>query len=215
MGKFIDITGKKFNKLTVIGFYEKSKNGARWLCECDCGNKTIVRGANLKNGSVKSCGCLTHEVKPTLTHGMSNTRLYSIYCGIKYRCDNENSPSYKNYGGRGIKMCEEWSKDFMNFRDWALKSGYKDGLTIERIDVNQGYNSSNCCWKTKREQCYNRRDTIRYNGKCLSELCQEHSMPYHTVYRRITVGKMDINEALNKPIMKQKRNKLYKGGTRK
>lgn len=215
MGKFIDITGKKFNKLTVIGFYEKSKNGARWLCKCDCGNQTIVRGANLKNGSVKSCGCLVHENKSSIKHGLSNTRIYSIYCGIKSRCNNENSPAYKNYGGRGIKMCEEWANDFMIFHDWALKNGYKEGLTIERIEVNKGYDPSNCCWKTKREQCYNRRDTIRYKGKCLSELCQEHSMPYNTVYRRITVGKMSICDALTKPIMKEKRNKLYKGGNTK
>ena len=212
MVKFIDITGKKFNKLTVIGFYEKSKNGARWLCECDCGNKTIVRGANLKNGSVKSCGCLVHENKSNIKHGLSKTRIYSIYIKMKERCNNVNSKSYKDYGARGISVCEEWENNFIKFYEWAINNGYNDNLTIERINVNGNYEPNNCKWISKKEQNYNKRDSIIYDGKCLSQLCKERSIPYGTVYRRIKVGKMSIQEALEKPIMTSKRNKLYKGG---
>lgn len=211
MSKFIDITGKKYNMLTVIKRLESTKEGVtRWLCKCDCGNTTIVRGCNLKSGAVKSCGCLSKITKPTLTHGMSKSRIYSIYCGIKSRCKNKNGKAYRNYGERKISICKEWDEDFLCFYKWAIENGYNDNLTIERIDVDGNYEPKNCKWIKMKEQYYNKRNTIKYKGKCLSQICKEYSMPYNTVYRRITVGKMSIEEALAKPIMTQKRNKLCK-----
>ena len=210
MCKFIDITGQKYNKLTVVRLYEKKGGIARWLCKCDCGKETIVRGKNLKIGAVKSCGCLAHETKPALTHGMSRSRIYSIYCGIKSRCKNKNDKAYRNYGERKISICKEWDEDFLCFYKWAIENGYNDNLTIERIDVDGNYEPKNCKWIKIKEQSYNKRNTIKYKGKCLSQICKEYNMPYNTVYRRITVGKMSIEEALAKPIMVQKRNKLCK-----
>lgn len=218
MSKFIDITGKKYNRLTVIKRLENSKDGSpRWLCKCDCGNYTKVLGKNLKNNSVKSCGCLIIENnKEHSKHNLCDTRLYSIWQNILNRCRNKKLKSYKNYGARGIKVCKEWEKDFINFYNWAMANGYKDNLTIERINVNGNYEPNNCKWISIKKQSYNKRNSLRFTinneTKCLAELCKEHNLNYVTIYNRIFKSKMDILTALSKPIMTEKRNKLYKGG---
>lgn len=212
MSKFIDITGNRYNYLTVIRRLENAKGGiTMWECRCDCGNITTVRGSNLKSGAVKSCGCLLHTTKPTLKHNMSHTRLYQIWAAIKRRCNKPYEKSYKNYGGRGIKMCEEWQNSFEAFMEWAMNSGYSDDLTIERIDVDGNYCPDNCTWISKSGQAGNRRSChyISYNGevKTLNEWCKEMNLPYKNIHNRITKLGWSFERAISEPIHVEKRNK--------
>ena len=210
MSKLIDISGEKFNNLLVVGRDYKGKSGkAYWKCLCDCGNETIVSGSNLRNGSVKSCGCLNYSSK-NKTHGMSKSSLYNIWNGMKFRCTNKNSESYKDYGGRGISVCEEWFNNPQSFIEWALKNGYKEGLTIDRIDNEKDYCPENCRWISKGEQAKNRRMNycIEYKGetKTLWELCEELNLNYNLVHNRIKKLGWSLEKAINTPVNENKRN---------
>lgn len=189
MSKFIDLTGQKFNKLRVIERLENDNGGIPvWLCKCDCGNFTRVRGKNLKNGSVKSCGCLLKKGTQT-THGLSKTKLYTIWNSMKSRCSYPKSQSYKRYGARGISVCDEWKNSFESFYSWSMENGYREGLTIERIDNNGNYCPQNCKWVTRKEQCRNRRTNIvfEYMGEkhILIEWCEILNLDYKFIYNRI------------------------------
>lgn len=146
-------------------------------------------------------------------HNKANTRIYSIYYDMKTRCYNKKRKSYKYYGGKGIEICDEWLNNFINFYNWSINNGYKENLTIDRIDVNKNYEPNNCRWVPMKEQFHNRTDNVYFiinnQKKCLAELCEEYNMPYQTVRKRLARGK-NILEALTKPIDKKYRNKLYK-----
>ena len=183
--KMIDITGQKFSRLTVIERTANSKAGkSMWICTCDCNgiNQVIAVGSDLRSGKTKSCGCYRRDraSKEHRTHGLRKSPIYAIWCGIKKRCYNQNEPSYKNYGGRGIKMCGQWLADFISFYEWAVLSGYEKGLTIDRIDNDGNYEPSNCRWATRKEQCRNRRSNINVeidgSTKTLTEWCEVYGI---------------------------------------
>lgn len=195
MRKVINLTGKQYGRLTAIKHIGKDKhNNAMWKCKCSCGNTIIVRGATLRNGKANSCGCLHKEMtkdlaKNNITHNMSNTRLYRVWQNIKSRCYYKQNNRYENYGGRGIKVCDEWKNDFKSFYEWAVTNGYKDTLTIDRINVNGDYEPNNCRWSTLIQQGRNKRNNKTYtiNGetRCLSEWCELLNLNYNTVSTRI------------------------------
>lgn len=207
MAKLIDITGQKFNHLTVIERVENTSRGqTRWKCLCDCGNTTIVQGGNLKTGEVKSCGCLSHKPAWNKTHGLSNTRLYWKWNGMKRRCYDEKDSHYKDYGGRGIKICEEWLNDFYAFYCWAMATGGDDkNLTIERIDVNGDYSPENCTWADRKTQSNNRRNChfFTYNEKTqnLMQWCEELNLNYKLVYERIFRDHWSFEKAISTPVI--------------
>jgi hypothetical protein len=149
--------GDEFNQLTFIEF-EKNHQG-KFLCIC--GKTKIANKTEVKRGNIKSCGCLKHNNKSSITHGKSNTPLYQTYHQILKRCYNPNSSKYKDYGDRGIKVSKEWLDNFMNFYNWAIQNGWKKGLTIERKDVNGDYCSENCKWIPNTEQPKNRRNNVK------------------------------------------------------
>ena len=160
----IDLTNKVFGRLKVIkrAEYNIGKHPA-WECICECGNDVIVRGDHLRNELIRSCGCLEKENRmkgANYKHGGRNTRLYSIWSGMLKRCNNKNCHAYQNYGGRGIKVCDEWL-DYVNFRDWAIQNNYSDLLSIDRINNDGNYESSNCRWANAKQQANNRRTRMR------------------------------------------------------
>ncbi len=196
MHKYEATAGEKYGRLTLIEETVCTAKKHKWLCKCDCGNYTEVSIYHLKNGECKSCGCLRDEVATNRCysmsrHNMARTRIYRVWGGMIARCKNSNNKDYKNYGGRGISICDEWL-DFMNFEAWAMENGYADELTIDRIDVNGNYEPSNCRWIPISEQQKNRRSSVlvEYNGEthCLKEWAKITGIPYHTLHRRKQKG---------------------------
>lgn len=157
-----NLKGKTFNRWKVVSDPIIENNRVYYMCECSCEEHTIkkVRSDRLTNGCSKSCGCYALENRTK--HGMSHDRIYKEWYGMVDRCTNPNREDFKNYGGRGIKVCEEWinTDALINFRNWAINNGYADNLSIERIDVNGNYEPSNCTWITMETQSKNKRNTI-------------------------------------------------------
>lgn len=184
-----DYTNMRFGRWTVLSPSRKS-NKKSWICVCDCGNKRNVHEDTLISGRSLSCGCLQREeTKNRLTtHNLSKTRLYRIYYGIKQRCFNVKDKRYKDYGGRGITICDEWLNDFVKFYEWSIQNGYDENLTIDRIDNDGNYEPSNCRWATKEEQDYNKRTSIFFEffgtRKCLKEWTNLMGWNYDKYYAR-------------------------------
>lgn len=211
MGKAHSIqVGQRFGKLVVIECVGKDKNNSYlWKCKCDCGQYTITRSSRLVGGNTKSCGCLKHTShrKGKTFISQEDRTLTSVLTGMKTRCSNPNSKHYKNYGARGITVCEEW-QHVDKFREWAYNNGYKPGLTIDRIDPNGNYEPSNCRWVTMQEQSYNKTDNhlITYKGetKCLAEWAIILHIPYDTLRARVGRLGWSIEKAFTTPLKGRK-----------
>lgn len=168
MGRFQDLTGNKYGRLTVIN-RDTTRKGVYWNCLCECGNYCSIHRRDIVRGSTKSCGCLSKEVahnkiiKINTKHNDSGTRLYSIYLGMIDRCRRKNNHAYKYYGGRGIKVCDEWLENYLVFKEWAINNGYQNNLTIDRINVNGNYEPDNCRWITIQDQQRNKRKNTEYS----------------------------------------------------
>ena len=199
--KLEDLTGQRFGRLTVL--YRTTDyvqpNGSRrprWRCKCDCGTELDVIASNLKRGSTRSCGCLQKEElsKRRTSHGgwANNEKLYGVWHGMKKRCYCVTDQHYKDYGERGITVCDLWKEDYAAFREWALSNGYKEGLSIDRINVDDGYSPDNCRWVTAKVQQSNRRSCIyvTYNGetKTLKGWSLDTGIPYATLVQRYNCG---------------------------
>ncbi len=192
-----DLTGQRFGRLTVLEFVPREgTKQSYWKCQCDCGNIKVIAGNSLSCRRTLSCGCHRIEkitkVKRKYKDGTIDTRLYKIWKGFKQRCYNKNEPSYKNYGGRGISVCNEWKNDFKAFYDWAIENGYSDDLTIDRIDNNGNYEPSNCRWVNMLEQQRNKRNNVmvEYEGKkmCLSAAAKQAGVSVSSVESRYIKG---------------------------
>ena len=191
-----NLTGQKFNRLTVL----EELDGNKVLCRCECGNEIISGRGNVRSGHTKSCGCYKEEVSKitSFKHGMSRSPVFRSWAHMMERCTNKNCADYKNYGGRGIAVCDEW-QDSTIFIEWAFSHGYKEGLTIDRINVDGDYTPNNCRWVTRSDQNKNRRSTIllTYNGKtqCAKDWAREYGVKYETFLRRLRRG-VPIEQAL-------------------
>ena len=202
--------GDKVHRFTINSFYRDPKN-SKWRvkCTCECGVERDVLLYSLASGNTKSCGCYNRDltIERNYVHGerprdLDRPRLYDCWLGIHKRCENKNTKGYEDYGGRGIRVCTEWS-EYINFKDWALNNGYTDSLTIDRVDVNGDYSPSNCRWVTKVEQARNKRNChyITINGvtKTLSEWSRIYNISRGTILTRIKRGMSDV-EAVTTPL---------------
>lgn len=210
MAKFIDLTGQKFSKLTVIKRAESQKSRTMWICECECGNETIVSSGNLKSKAVKSCGCLLRKPH-NISHNESHTPLYRKWISMIYRCENPNHIAYKDYGQRGITVCDEWH-DYLIFKRWVEDTKPNGEFTIDRIDNSKGYCPENCRWANKKEQANNRRSNVQieYQGEIhnLTEWSEILGFNYKTVHNRMYKLGWDFEKAISTAIDIRKRNKV-------
>lgn len=229
MRKIVDMTGRVIGRLLVIEECGRDKHGrALWRCRClgktgdDCGNEVIVRGSDLRRGITTSCGCYKRDrvVEANTTHGMSKTRLYSIWTDMLQRAGAHkgvDEETKRRYQDRGIDVCDEWLV-FENFRDWALSHGYSDDLEIDRIDNDKGYCPENCRWVSRRENMNNRRNTLRLeDGTSLAMFCSRVGIEtikngkvtkqyarIRMYYRKHHKAHPELVEAANRTILKMR-----------
>ncbi len=213
MGKFQDLRGQKFGRLHVTGLDGKRTYGGReryfWSCVCSCGKTVSVCSEHLTRGAVRSCGCLQQENsvvqgKNRGTHHLGDSKIYTVWQGMKDRCYNPNNKRYKHYGGRGISVYPAWIDDFQAFYNYVsqLEHFGEDGYTLDRIDTNGNYEPGNLRWATKSEQARNKRNNVwvEYNSErmTLAEAAERSGVPYYILQNRRRVG--DTGERLFRPI---------------
>lgn len=210
MKTFKYLEGRTFGCLTVLfRALEVLRNDGRkvwkWVCRCSCGKIIIVKGCLLVSGRVSSCGCMKRKralqlVENNATHHMSKSRLYTIWHCMKQRCYYKSSINYHNYGGRGITICDDWHNSFISFYEWALSHGYKDDLTLDRINNDGNYCPENCRWATRKEQMNNRRRATREcymkAGIDIKSLANQYNISPNTVRGRLRKG-WSLDDALN------------------
>ena len=220
MPRYINLVGQKFGRLTVIdeasdSRHEKNRH-VKWLCECECGNLVSVQSNSLHNGTTLSCGCYHSDrvIETHTKHGLCYDRINRIYKAMHQRCENPKAFRYDRYGGRGIKVCDEWSgeKGFENFYAWSSQNGYSEDLSIDRIDNNKGYSPNNCRWVDHETQDNNKSTNhyVTYNGetKTLSQWGRAMGLKKSTIQGRLHRGWNEI-DAITIPVG------VRKGGYRK
>ena len=202
------VPNQKFGRLTIVREVEskidtKGKRVRYVECVCECGKICKVRFHALRHDRVRSCGCLRTEIilKKSTKHGLSHRHpLYGIWKGMKERCVNPNFFAYKDYGGRGIVVCDQWLHDFSNFYEWCISNGWRKGLSIDRLDNNKGYYPDNCRFVDVFTQARNKRNnrSITYKGKTwhsVAQFCSDMDIPYRRFYQRIKRG-MSVEKAV-------------------
>lgn len=203
-------SGDKFGRLTVLRFSHSSGRGLRiWECRCECGNTVFAKALDLKRKAVRSCGCLRTEIlKKPKTHGMAYSRLNGIYRKMKQRCYNPKIKNYRNYGSRGITVCDECLNGFEPFMEWAINNGYSEELTLDRVNNDGAYSPENCAWRTYKEQGNNRRGNkhLSLHGEThtLAEWARLLGMKPQTLAARINRHGWDIERALTQPLKGEK-----------
>lgn len=201
----INMAGKKINMLTVLHRAESVKGRTMWHCRCDCGKELDVWACQLRKGQY-SCGCAKNKrISEKLTkHGKTNTKLFGIWTHMLERCYKQYHKSYKDYGGRGISVCNEWKNNFMNFYNWAMENGFDETAdfmqcTLDRIDVNGNYEPNNCRFVSMKEQCNNRRNSrfLEYSGEAhtVSQWAELIGISYSALEKRLELG-WTIGQAL-------------------
>lgn len=208
--KLIDLTGKEFGWLTVKEFDHMERKGIHnrpyWKCVCKCGAEKVISGDSLRRGTL-SCGCYRKIVNQIRMYrgGDDRRRLHGVLRMAKKRCEDPSCEFYHNYGARGIKVCDEWqgSDGLDRFYRWAMSHGYKQGLTLDRIDNNKGYSPDNCQFVTRKYQSNNKRNNVYFTfdgvTKTLAEWCEHYKVPYGRVEARLTKMGWDIEDALFTP----------------
>ena len=207
VSKFRDLTGERFGRLVVLNVdhYQKTEHCKRvfWKCLCDCGKYTVIRSDCLTSGNTTSCGCFDYErrCKP---NSIKKHKLYRVYWAMKDRCYHTTCKAYKYYGGKGVKIYQEWLDNYENFYNWCMNNGYKNGLTIDRIDVNGNYEPNNCRFITQKEQVNNttRNRIFTFNGESLNiaQWAEKLDININTLYARLVTNKWSVERALTEPI---------------
>ena len=187
-----DLTNLRFGKWTVIGRATNHKKAVMWYCVCDCGAKKVVHGTSLKSGASTMCRQCANRYRKPRTHGLTKHPLYKVWQRIKSSTTNPNHQDYEWYGGKGVRVCEEWFHDFAKFYEWSIANGYQQGLTIDRIDVNGNYEPSNCRWVPFKEQTLNRTDNayLTHDGvtRTIKEWSRITGVKPTTLYARFHKG---------------------------
>jgi hypothetical protein len=203
MGRFVDITGENFGRLTANNVIGRNKhNQLLWNCTCECGNETVVLGFLLRQGQTQSCGCLHRDVMQTVfvTHGKAGTPIYAVWRSMMQRCYDKNSHAYDRYGGRSVSVCERW-QDFTNF--YADMGERQEGMSLERVDNDGDYSPENVVWADSKAQARNRRSTIylEHDGqrKSMAEWAEETGVKIATLWARVNRG-MPVDIALTKGV---------------
>lgn len=191
----MDLSDRVFGRLTVLNRADRVRY---WVCRCSCGTQVEVRANSLTGGLTRSCGCISRENmrelgKARTTHGQFGTRLYNVWQNMIARCYNPNNDAYDNYGGRGIRVCKAW-KEFTGFADWAVRSGYREGLFIDRRENDLHYTPSNCRWTTRTVNNNNKRNNVYLKvfneEKSTADWARDPRcvVGYHTLRKRIRDG---------------------------
>lgn len=209
-----DMTGLVFGKLTVLHEDGRAYNGCvLWMCKCACGNFTVRSSSVLRLGKAASCGCLARQTRFATKHGKTDTRIYNIWCGMVQRCTNPNKDTWKYYGGRGITVCERWQSFARFYEDMG---DVPEGMSLERMDNDRGYEPSNCRWASRTEQMRNRSNTkmLTFEGRTqpLLAWAEEVDIPSRVIATRIYTHKWSVGRAITIPMVTKYRPKSVLGG---
>ena len=202
--RIINIIGQEYGFLKVLAFAEMRFRRAYWLCQCRCGTHKIISGLNMRNGTTKSCGCYADALltKRNTRHGMAKSKIYHVWIQMLQRCNNPHNRDYKNYGGRGIRVCEAWHT-FQNFFNDIGNPPFS-GATLDRRDNDQGYSPNNVRWATQEQQANNTRTNqlLTYDDETLTlaQWSRKLNMPYKVLGRRLRLG-WSIEETFTTPLL--------------